>query len=127
MTAAGFEIAVLEIPEGTGAPGFADFAEMTRVRNAIETQVMGTDVLNYAPEDLLPHWLKPYDDRVLLVARVEGRIVGRAIFSAPTEEGSTEAWFVVEVLEGFRRRGIGTALYDRLTALAIEAGRGDVW
>ncbi|WP_116950281.1 GNAT family N-acetyltransferase [Jiangella endophytica] len=114
----------LAIPASMDVPEAADFAEMVDVRNAIETQLMGTDALNYSARELLPVYQVPEDDPMrLFVARVGGRIVGRAILSWQPEEDAIASWLEVEVLPEFRRRGVGTALFDRLTELALASGR----
>lgn len=121
MTA--FTIDELTIPASIDEPDAADFIEMTHVRNEIEADTLGNRDLCYEPAELLPNWQDPYQPQRLLVARVAGRIVARAIYEAPLSEGSTEAWLSVEVLPEFRRRGIGTALYEALTAFAAADGR----
>jgi GNAT superfamily N-acetyltransferase len=121
MTA--FTIDELVVPASIDAPDAADFIEMTNVRNEIEAETIGNRDLSYEPAELLPHWQDPYDPQRLLVARVDGRIVARAVYNAPISEGSTEAWFSIEVLSAFRRRGIGSALYDTLCRFAAADGR----
>ena len=121
MTA--FTIEQLVIPASIDAPDAADFIEMTHVRNEIEADVVGNGDLCYEPGELLPHWQDPYQPQRLLVARADGRIIARAIYEAPLSDGSTEAWLSIEVLPEFRRRGIGSALYDTLTGFAAVDGR----
>lgn len=114
----------LAIPASMDAPDAAGFAEMVDVRNAIETHVMGTDVLNYTARELLPVYLRQQHEPMrLFVARTEGRIVARAILSWSMAEDATASWLNVEVLPEFRRRGIGAALADHLTAIALASGR----
>ena len=121
MTA--FTIEQLVIPASIDAPDAADFIEMTHVRNEIEADAVGNYDLCYEPGELLPHWQDPYQPQRLLVARADGRIIARAIYEAPLSDGSTEAWLSIEVLPEFRRRGIGSALYDTLTGFAAVDGR----
>lgn len=114
----------LAIPASMDAPDAADFAEMVDVRNAIETHVMGTDVLNYTARELLPIYrMQHHEPMRIFVARVAGRIVGRGILSWSSAEDTTASWAEVEVLPSFRRRGVGTALLDHLTSLALASGR----
>lgn len=114
----------LAIPASVDVPEAADFAEMVDVRNAIETHTMGTDLLNYSARELLPVYQVQDDEPMrLFVARAGGRIVGRAILSWQAEEDATASWLEVEVLPEYRRRGVGTALFDRLTELALASGR----
>lgn len=122
----GFTIDELAIPESLDKPGGADFIEMTELRNQIEAETIGSRDLSYAPAELLPHWQDPYSPQRLLLARVDGQIVGRAVYEAPISPGSKEVWLEVEVLAPFRRRGIGSALYDAVLKLALEDGRSAI-
>lgn len=114
----------LAIPASVDAPEAAAFAEMVDVRNAIETHLMGTDALNHTARELLPVYQVQDDEPIrLFVARVDGRIVARGILSWQAEEGASASWAEVEVLPEYRRRGIGTALLDHLTAIALASDR----
>ncbi|MBN9240327.1 MAG: GNAT family N-acetyltransferase [Leifsonia sp.] len=112
----------MPIPESLDAPGGADFVEMVVVRNAIEAETSGLAEMSPTAQDLLPHWQDAYSPQVLLVARVDGRIVGRATVDLG-EEGAVSAYLGVQVLAEHRRRGIGTALLEAAEAVAREAGR----
>ena len=118
MTA--FSIGELAIPASIDAPGAEDFVEMTRVRNRVGAEVAGTYDLAVRPDELLPSWhSQDFEEKRMLVARVEGRIVARAIIELPV--GTPLAWVGVEVLRSFRRRGIGAALYARIEEAAAAA------
>jgi GNAT superfamily N-acetyltransferase len=94
------------------------FREATAVRNAVEAEEVGSYELAFSASELLPEWLDPYTTRRLLVARVNGRIVGRAVYETIVGDTAPEAWATLDVLSDMRRRGIGGALLDRLEALA---------
>lgn len=124
MSADDFTIDELDIPASMDAPDAAGFGDMVDVRNAIETDVLGTDALNYTARELLPNYqVQEHEPMRLFVPRVDGRIVGRAILSWSTAEVASASWLVAEVLREFRNRGIGTALFDHLTAIALQSGR----
>ena len=118
-----FTIDRMPIPESLDGPGGADFVEMVTVRNQIEAETSGLAEISPTPQDLLPRWQDPYSPQVLFVARVEGRIVGRAVLTLFIEEGSRGVHLRAEVLEPFRKRGIGTALLRAAESHALAAGR----
>ncbi len=118
-----FTIDELVIPASVEHPDAVGFIEMTHVRNEIEADTVGNRDLCYEPAELLPHWQDPYQPKTCLVARVDGRIVARAIYEAPIEADARDAWLSIEVLPAFRRRGIGAALYERLAAMCAADGR----
>ncbi len=113
----------LPIPAALDAPGGVAFREMVDVRNAVTSFTSGGTDLNYTAEELLPHWQDEYEPKRLLLARVDGRIVGRGIHEIRTDDEGTIAWLNVEVLPEFRAQGIGSALADGLETLTRESGR----
>jgi GNAT superfamily N-acetyltransferase len=115
----------IAIPPSIDSPEAADFIEMVRVRNEIEADSVGNFDLAYEAAELLPGYQRSWEPKRLFVARVEGRIVARAIFETdgPVESDSPTAWLAIEVLPEFRRRGIGKALYDALLALVASSGK----
>jgi len=116
-----FTIEELVIPTSIDAEGGEAFAEMIRVRNEIEAESVGNYDLAYEPAEMLPHWQRSWEPKRLLVARVDGRIVARAIFETEGDDSPT-AWVAVEVLPSFRRHGIGSALYGSLLEMVEAAG-----
>ena len=104
------------------ASSAADFIEMTMVRNEIEAEVVGSRDLAVEPNELLPDWLDSYSPKRLFVARIDGRIVGRAVHEVQSGDAVRSAWFSIEVLSACRRRGIGTALHRRVAELARAEG-----
>ena len=105
-----------------GSPEAEAFTEMVRVRNEIEADTVGNHDLSFGPEELLPSYQRTREPKRLLVARVDGRIVARAIFETEGDASST-AWLAIEVLRSHRGQGIGSALYERLAALGAAEGR----
>lgn len=112
------------IPTTLDGPTGRTFREMVEVRNAIEAEAVGSDEFSPTAEELLPAWLNTIDEpKRLLLARADGRVVGRGILELPPEEGSTTAFVSVEVLPDYREAGIGTALLARIEEGANEAAR----
>jgi GNAT superfamily N-acetyltransferase len=114
-----FTIEEPEIPSRPGAAGWDEFIAMAAVRNAAEAESYRTHDLAMSAEELLPAWQNlAHEPKRLLVARASGgEIVGIAVYETQPEP-SDVAWLLVQVLPGWRRRGIGTALADRLEAIA---------
>ncbi len=113
----------LTIPASVDDADAGDFVEMTRVRNEIEADTAGSFDLACTPRELLPAWQDTDEPKRLFVARVDDRIVGRAVHEAQTGDEVRSAWLEVEVAPSHRRRGIGAALYDTVAAIAIGEGR----
>lgn len=117
----GFTVAEAAIPVEVGAEGWSDFVAMTDVRNEIEAAAIGSRELAFEAEELLPVWLDPHAPRRLFVARVEGRIIGRATYEFSPDDAI--AWIAVEVIEEHRGKRIGAALYDFALAIAEAEGK----
>jgi GNAT superfamily N-acetyltransferase len=118
-----FSIEEVSIPMALDSPDAADFVATVDVRNAVEADGYGTDDLAYSAADLLPNWLNTvYEPKRLFAARVDGRIVARAIYETTTEDADV-VWLGVQVLPEFRRLGIGTALSELLETMAAEDNR----
>ena len=97
---------------------------MVGVRNAIEARLLGSDALACTPAELLPiYQAQEFEPKRIFVARIDGRLVGRAILQWSIANGTASSWVFVEVLDEFRRRGIGAALFDLVEGLALESGR----
>ena len=119
-----FTIDELSIPDDLEDDSAADFLEMVRVRNEVEVGMLGSDVLQMTPEALAPLFRDNATRRQRhFVARVNGRIVGRARLAWKTRVDAPAAGLTIDVLGSHRQRGIGQALLDTLESAAIDLGR----
>lgn len=100
----------------------AEWTEIVRVRNAVETHTLGTDALAMGPAELVAIFRDSTRRRARqLVATLDGVLVGRSLVWLPA--GGTTATGVVDVLPEHRGRGVGAALLAATEAIAAEEGR----
>ena len=124
MLATGLQIDELPVPTTLATPEAAAFVEMVAVRNSIEAALVGSTALSYSPAELLPVYLSQgFSPKRMFVARIDGRIVGRAVIEWSVAEGSASSWVTAEVLPAHRGRGIGGALFSMVESISVAAGR----
>jgi GNAT superfamily N-acetyltransferase len=116
-----FTIDEVAIPRSIADDHDGVFAGMMAVRNAVEVAGYGIPEVAVSAEEMLVHDLDPNEPKRVLIARVDGRIVGRAVLERQLGEVEV-AWLDVKVLPEFEGRGIGRALSDRIEGLARELG-----
>jgi GNAT superfamily N-acetyltransferase len=113
----------LQIPRTLDDKGGEDFVSAIKLGNTLEAINYGTTDLAYEPVEELPIYQDAFKPKRMLVARVDGVIVGRAVYETQVGEGADAAWLNVEVLPEFNRRGIGLALSDAIESLAAADGK----
>jgi len=124
MTVPGLEFRTLTIPSSMDADEAADFREYTRVRNLVYREIAGNDDDAMAPEELLPHYQSDPDEIRLAWAVVrDGAFIGRVGVDIPFEEGSRNAFCLIELLAAHHGRGIGSAAHVLIEQAAREHGR----
>ena len=116
-----FTIDEITIPATLEAPGAQDFVDALEVSRIVEEIGYGTPDLYYLPAEELPSFQNPVEPRRMLVARVDGRVVGNASYETVVDTDT--GWMLVEVLPAHRNAGIGTALADAIEAMAVADGR----
>jgi GNAT superfamily N-acetyltransferase len=120
----GFTLTETEIPERLGDDELSNtFREMVDVRNEIEADAFGSRDLAFEADELFPNWRDPHQPKRLLLARVDGRVVGRASLEVQIKASMDVGWVLIEILPEFRGRGIGTVALERLVEFAIEGGQ----
>ena len=118
----GVVLSRLVVPASIAGPEASEFLEFVQVQVAIETEIAGNNDLEYAPEEILPAWHDAYLPRLAVVAKLDGRIIGDAVYHAAATGDAPEGWVGVEVAPDYRRRGIGRALFDSIVEVARESG-----
>jgi GNAT superfamily N-acetyltransferase len=119
-----FSIDELSIPASIDGADAAEFIEMVNLRNALEAQIVGSNVFDVTAAELLPvYQAQEFAPKRIFVARVDGRMVGRAVLDWSIAHDATSSWVTATVLGEFRRRGIGSALFTGVESLALGSGR----
>lgn len=114
----------LILPDNLDGPAGDEFRELIAMRNEVELDTLGTDAIAVTPEAIFPHFIStPQKTRRHFVVRDAGRIVARGLFSWMTADNAPAASVMADVLPSYRRRGIGTALFELQEKLAAELGR----
>ncbi|MCU1478934.1 MAG: family N-acetyltransferase [Subtercola sp.] len=121
-----FQVEQIPIPAALDGLGGADFVASVEVRNASESHGYGTTEVAYPAEEMLPQWHDPYEPKVLWVARMHGRIVGRAVHESQLGPGGTLSqvgWIDIDVHPEAEGHGIGRALADTVEGYARSLGQ----
>ena len=118
------EFRTIAIPADTTGADAHDFVEMTRVRNLVYGEIDGNDDNALTAGELLPHYQPdPDETRLLWGVFVDGSLIGRVGVDIPHEEGSRNAFWLIELLRAHHGRGIGREAYTLVEKAAREHGR----
>src|SRR6478672_7461963 len=113
----------LWIPDSLDTPDAADFLAAIEVGRRVRMQTWGTDDLAYAPQEKLLEMADPYERQVILVAKVDGVIVGTADIALPLVDNLDLAEFTLDILPEYRRQGVGRQLLEAAEHFARNEGR----
>ena len=86
-------------------------------------QTWGSDDLAYAPQEKLLEMADPYERQVILVAKVDGEIVGTVDIALPLADNLDLAEFTLDILPEFQRQGVGRQLLEAAEHFARDEGR----
>lgn len=117
------EIGQLWIPDSLDADDAKDFLAAVEVSRKVRMQIWGSDDLAYTPLEKLLELADPYERQVILVARVDGRIVGTVDIALPLADNMDLAEFTLDILPEFQRRGVGRQLLEAAEHFAKSEGR----
>lgn len=113
----------LWIPDSLDGPDAADFLAAVEVGRKVRMQTWGSDDLAYSPLEKLLEMADPYERQVILVAKVDGVIVGTADVALPMADNLDLAEFTLDILPEFQGRGVGRQLLEAAEHLARDEGR----
>ena len=98
----------LWIPDSLDGPDSADFLAAVEVGRKVRMQTWGSDDLAYTPLEKLLELADPYERQVILVAKIDGDIVGAVDIALPLADNLDLAEFTLDILPEFQRQGVGT-------------------
>jgi GNAT superfamily N-acetyltransferase len=111
-----FTILPLLVPSSISDADAADFIEYSALDNLVYQEALGSSDFDHQAAEELPDWRIPGRFCEGLVAKIDDRIVGAAIYSGSNDSSDTQAYVLVD--PAFRRQGIGSALFERITERA---------
>jgi GNAT superfamily N-acetyltransferase len=113
----------LWIPDSLDGQDAADFIAAVEVGRKVRMQTWGSDDLAYAPQEKLLEMADPYERQVILVAKVDGEIVGTVDIALPLADNLDLAEFALDILPAFQGQGVGRQLLEAAEHFARDEGR----
>jgi GNAT superfamily N-acetyltransferase len=113
----------LWIPDSLDGPDCTDFLAAVEVGRKVRMQTWGSDDLAYTPLEKLLELADPYERQVILVAKVDGDIVGAVDIALPLADNLDLAEFTLDILPEFQRQGVGRQLLEAAEQFARDEGR----
>lgn len=117
------KIEQLWIPDSLDTPDAADFLAAVEVGRKVRMQTWGSDDLAYGPLEKLLEFQDPYERQLILVAKVDGEIVGTVDIALPLTDNLDLAEFTLDILPEFQRQGVGRRLLQAAEQFARGEGR----
>lgn len=117
-------ISAAEIPRKLDPTRTDEFCQAVALANIADVVAFGTNELDYYPEqEIALRQPSKFESTQLLVAKVDGTIVGCADYDTTVGDNSDTAWVRVHVHPDHQRNGIGTALLVALETIGREEGK----
>lgn len=114
----------LPTPASLDAPGADDFARVVGIRNANLAHSLGSDLMAADPPEVLVAMRdQTWAHKHRYVARLDGELVGQMLMEWDATVPTNVTWIGGGVLPAYRNRGVGTAVFDHVEALARDSGR----
>lgn len=111
------------VPDNLNSPDAKDFLDAVEVARRVRMQTWGSDDLAYTPLEKMLEFSDPYERQIILVAKVDGKIVGTIDIALPLADNIDLAEFTLDVLPEYQRRGVGRHLLEAAEQLARAEGR----
>lgn len=111
------------VPDNLDSPDAKDFLDAVEVARRVRMQTWGSDDLAYTPLEKMLEFSDPYERQIILVAKVDGKIVGTIDIALPLVDNIDLAEFTLDVLPEYQRRGVGRHLLEAAEQLARAEGR----
>ncbi|MGV8876821.1 MAG: GNAT family N-acetyltransferase [Rhodoglobus sp.] len=109
----------INIPRELDPLGADDFCQAVELANLSDAIAFGTHELDlFANEEIALRQPSTFDCTRMLVAKLDGRVVGCGNYDTHVGDTATTAWVSVDVRAEYQRRGIGSALLAELDAIA---------
>ncbi len=100
----------LRPPESLAGPEAADLLTSVEVSRQVRIHTWGNDDLAYTAAEMLQTFSDPYEWYVVLLARVDDVIVGRAGIALPLTDNTDLAHVTLDVLPSAQNNGVGREL-----------------
>ncbi len=113
----------ITVPETIEGPGWEVFKEYVDVRNAVEAHTVGTDLLAMPLPDVWAEYRdNPHRTRRHFAVWQDGAIIGRGLVTLRPYQPETGAHVMADILPAFRGAGVGSALFETVEQVALDAG-----
>lgn len=113
----------LWIPDSLDGEDADDFIVAVEVGRKVRMQTWGSDDLAYAPLEKLLELADPYERQIILVAKLDGCIVGTVDIALPLTDNLDLAEFALDILPESQGQGVGRLLLESAERLARDEGR----